>query len=144
MQSTILVAVAIVVLIITLISISRAQEPDPDLADIPKTLSEGEKKKEILAVKKLLHTHASEKVKKAEAKVVQKVDKIKAHVELKEKIILQGLVEKQDEMKAVKEKIVASTEKLERMEKEEAERKLQEENQARIKAEEAEENNMEA
>ena len=139
MQSTILVAVAIVVLIITLISISRAQEPDPDLADIPKTLSEGEKKKEILAVKKLLHTHASEKVKKAEAKVVQKVDKIKAHVELKEKIILQGLVEKQDEMKAVKEKIVASTEKLERMEKEEAERKLQEENQARVKAEEAEE-----
>ena len=138
MQSTILVAVAIVVLIITLISISRAQQ-DPDLVDIPETLSEGEKKKEILAVKKLLHTHASEKVKKAEAKVVQKVDKIKAHVELKEKIILQGLVEKQDEMKAVKEKIVASTEKLERMEKEEAERNLQEENQARIKAEEAEE-----
>lgn len=139
MQSTILVAVAIVVLIITLISISRAQDPDPDLADIPKTLSEGEKKKEILAVKKLLHTHASEKVKKVEAKVVQKVDKIKAHVELKEKIILEGLFEKQEEMKAVKEKIMASTEKLERMEKEEAERKLQEENQARIKAEEAEE-----
>lgn len=137
MQSTILVAVAIVVLIITLISISRAQ--DPDLIDIPETLSEDEKKKEILAVKKLLHTHVSEKVKKAEAKVVQKVDKIKAHVELKEKIILEGLFEKQEEMKAVKEKIVASTEKLERMEKEEAERKLQEENQARIKAEEAEE-----
>ena len=139
MQSTILVAVAIVVLIITLISISRAQEPDPDLVDIPKTLPAGERKKEILAVKKLLHTHASEKVKKTEAKVVQKVDKIKAHVELKEKIILEGLFEKQEEMKAVKEKIVASTEKLERMEKEEAERKLQEENRARIKAEEAEE-----
>lgn len=137
MQSTILVAVAIVVLIITLISISRVQ--DPDLIDIPETLSEDEKKKEILAVKKLLHTHASEKVKKAEAKIVQKVDKIKAHVDLKEKIILEGLFEKQEEMKAVKEKIVASTEKLERMEKEEAERKLQEENQARIKAEEAEE-----
>ena len=139
MQSTILVAVAIVVLVITLISISRAQDQDPDLVDIPETLSEDEKKKEILAVKKLLHTHASEKVKKAEAKVVQKVDKIKAHVELKEKMILQGLVKKQDEMKVVKEKIVASTEKLERMEKEEAERKLQEENRARVKAEEAEE-----
>jgi colicin import membrane protein len=139
MQSTILVAVAIVVLIITLISISRAQEPDPDLADIPETLSEDEKKKEILAVKKLLHNHASEKVKKAEAKVVQKVDKIKAHVELKEKMIIEGLVKKQEEMKVVKEKIVASTEKLERMEKEEAERKLQEGNQARVKAEEAEE-----
>ena len=139
MQSTILVAVAIVVLIITLISISRAQDPDPDLIDIPNTLPVEERKKEILAVKKLLHTHASEKVKKAEAKVVQKVDKIKAHVELKEKIILDGLVKKQDEMKVVKEKIVASTEKLERMEKEEAERKLQEKNRARIKAEEAEE-----
>lgn len=137
MQSTILVAVAIVVLIITLISISRAQ--DPDLIDIPETLSEDEKKKEILAVKKLLHTHASEKVRKAEANVVQKVDKIKAHVELKEKIILEGLFEKQEEMKAVKEKIVASTEKLERMEKEEAERKLRQENEARIKAEEVEE-----
>ena len=87
MQSTILVAVAIVVLIITLISISRAQDPDPDLIDIPNTLPVEERKKEILAVKKLLHTHASEKVKKAEAKVVQKVDKIKAHVELKEKIM---------------------------------------------------------
>lgn len=139
MQSTILVAVAIVILIITLVSISRVQEPDPDLADIPKTLPVEERKKEVLAVKKLLRTHASEKVKKAEAKVVQKVDKIKAHVELKEKIILEGLFEKQEEMKAVKEKIVASTEKLERMEKEEAERKLQEENRIRIKAEEAEE-----
>ena len=139
MQSTILVAVAIVILIITLVSISKAQEPDPDLVDIPKILPVEERKKEILAVKKLLHTHASEKVKKAEAKVVQKVDKIKAHVELKEKMILQGLVKKQDEMKVVKEKIVASTEKLERMEKEEAERKLQEKNRARIKAEEAEE-----
>ena len=138
MQSTILVAVTIVILIITLVSISRAQQ-DPDLVDIPETLSEGEKKKEILAVKKLLHTHASEKVKKAEANVVQKVEKIKAHVELKEKIILQGLVEKQEEVIAVKEKIVASTEKLERMEKEEAERKLQDENRARVKAEEAEE-----
>lgn len=137
MQSTILVAVAIVVLIITLISISRVQ--DPDLIDIPETLSEDEKKKEILSVKKLLHNHASEKVKKAEANVVQKVDKIKAHVELKEKIILEGLFEKQEDVINVKEKIVASTEKLERMEKEEAERKLQEKNRARVKAEEAEE-----
>jgi hypothetical protein len=139
MQSTILVAVAIVVLIITLISISRAQDQDPDLIDIPETLSEDEKKREVLAVKKLMHEHASKKVKAAEERVIEKLDKIKAHMELKEKTILEGMIEKGEEMRVAEEKIVTGTETLQRLQEQEPERKLQLENRTRVKTEEAEE-----
>ena len=50
MQSTILLAVVIVVLIIVQVSISNTQR-DPDLIDIPNSLSKLEKKKEIVAFK---------------------------------------------------------------------------------------------
>ena len=138
MQSTILVAVAIVVLIITLISISNARK-DPDLIGISDSLSGREKKKEVLAVKKLMHEHASKKVKAAEERVIEKLDKIKAHMELKEKTILEGMIEKGEEMRVAEEKIVTNTETLQRLQEQEPERKLRLENRTRVKTEEAEE-----
>ncbi len=138
MQSTILVAVVILILVITLVSISNTRK-DPDLMGIPDSLSDLEKKKEVLAVKKLMHDHASKKVKAAEGRVLEKLDKITAHMELKEKTILEGMIEKGEEMRVVEEKIVTGTETLQRLQEQEPERKLQSENRARVKIGEAEE-----
>jgi len=138
MQSTILVAVTIVILVIMLVSISNARK-DPDLISISDSLSDHEKKKEVLAVKKLMHEHASKKVKAAEERVLEKLDKIKVHMELKEKTILEGMIEKGEEMRVAEEKIATSTETLQRLQEQEPERKLQLENRTRVKTEEAEE-----
>ena len=138
MQSTIIVTVAIVVLVITLVSISNARK-DPDLIGISDSLSDREKKNEVLAVKKLMHEHASKKVKAAEERVLEKLDKIKAHMELKEKTILEGMIEKGEEMRVAEEKIATNTETLQRLQEQEPERKLRLENRTRVKTEEAEE-----
>lgn len=138
MQSTILVAVTIVILVIMLVSISNARK-DPDLISISDSLSDHEKKKEVLAVKKLMHEHASKKVKAAEERVLEKLDKIKVHMELKEKTMLEGMIEKGEEIRVAEEKIVTSTETLQRLQEQEPERKLQLENRTRVKTEEAEE-----
>ncbi len=138
MQSTILLAVVIVVLIIVQVSISNTQK-DPDLIDIPKSLSKLERKKEIVAVKKLMHDHAADKVERAEKSVMEKLEKIQIYMETKERVILEGVVEKSKDVEIVKQKIGDAVDSLVRLEKEETEHKLQLKNQARAKNEEAEE-----
>lgn len=138
MQSTILLAVVIVVLIIVQVSISNTQR-DPDLIDIPNSLSKLEKKKEIVAVKKLMHDHAANKVERAEKSVMEKLEKIQNYMETKESVILEGVVEKSKDVEIVKQKIGDAVDSLVRLEKEETEHKLQLKNQVRVKNEEAEE-----